>query len=85
MSIVVNSCVECFDLQINGIWQRFTCKQREDLRRAFLIGSLYVSGEAIRECPSCVGINAFARERMENVCNDSYKPFDGRKHEAKSG
>ena len=79
---LVNSCVECFDLQINGIWQRFTCKQKENLRKAFLIGSMYINGEAIKECPSCVGINYFVRERTENVYKDSFKPFDGRKNEA---
>ena len=76
--LVVNSCVECFDLQINGTWQRFISEQRESLRRAFLAGSLYVNGEAISECPSCVETNAFVRERTENVYNDSYKPFERR-------
>lgn len=51
---VVNSCVGCFDLQINGVWQRFTHKQKENLRKAFLSGSLYFDGEAISDCPSCV-------------------------------
>jgi len=79
---LVNSCVECFDLQINGIWQRFTYEQKENLRKAFLIGSMYVNGEAIKECPSCVGINYFVRERTENVYKDSFKPFERRKNEA---
>lgn len=64
---VISSCVECFDLQINGVWQRFTFEQRENLRGAFLTGSLYINGEAIRECPSCLKTKIFARERKENL------------------
>lgn len=73
--LVVNSCVECFDLQIDGIWQRFTHEQRGNLRKAFLSGSLYFNGEAISDCRSCVEIKAFMRERTENVYNDSFKPL----------
>jgi len=76
---LVNSCVGCFDLQINGIWQRFTYEQKENLRKAFLIGSMYINGEATRECPHCQMVNSFVRERMENLLNDNFKPFDGRK------
>lgn len=81
---VVNSCVECFDLQIKGVWQRFTHKQKENLRKVFLTGSLYINGEAIKECPFCLETKNFARERIENIYNDSYKTFYGRKNEAKS-
>lgn len=59
---VVNSCVECFDLQIDGMWQGFTPEQRGNLRKAFLSGSLYFNGEAILECPSCIERKAFMRD-----------------------
>ena len=61
LSSVVNSCVECFDLQINGVWQRFTYEQKENLRKAFLIGSLYINGESVKECLHCQIVNSFAR------------------------
>ena len=69
-------CINCFDLRINGIWQKFTFLQKENLRLAFLKGILFLDGEAIDECSRCVEINAFVRERKENVLNESYKPFD---------
>lgn len=72
---VVNSCVECFDLEINGVWQKFTHEQRGNLRKSFLNCSLYVNGEAVMECPSCVEIKAFVLLRTENVYNDSFNLF----------
>ena len=75
-------CINCFDLKIDGIWQKFTFLQKENLRLAFLKDILFLNGEAINECPRCVEINTFVRERTENVYDDSYKPFERRQNEA---
>lgn len=76
-------CINCFDLRIDGIWQKFTFFQKENLRSVFLKGLLFLEGDAIDECPHCVEISIFVRERMINFCNDSYKPFERRQNETK--
>ena len=75
-------CKNCFDWRINDVWQGFTFQQKENLRLAFLENILFLDGEAIDECPRCVEINAFVRERTKNVYDDSYKPFERRQNEA---
>ncbi len=75
---IVSYCFSCFDLQINGIWQMFTFEQKQNLSK-ILRNNFYFNGGVPMECPSCVEINSFIKERRENVYNDSFKPFDGRK------
>ena len=65
-------CMNCFDWRISDVWQKFTFPQKESLRLLFLKRDLYLNADSVDECPRCVEINAFARERTANVCNDSY-------------
>lgn len=51
---VVNLCLSCFDLQIDGTWQNFTQEQKNAMKKGFFGNSIHFYGEEIEACPSCL-------------------------------